>query len=478
MVLFLYNEVYAGNSAFSTGRGGVASVSLVTANGFSGSVANSTTTPAITLSTNITGILKGNGTAMSAAVAGTDYEVPLTFSTGLTRATNTVTVNTTQNIARLSNFTSNGFVKTSGGDGTLSVDTNTYLTGNQTITLSGDLTGSGATAITGTLATVNSNVGSFTCADVTVNAKGLVTAAANGTCGGGGGATTALDNLASVAINTALLPATTSVTDLGSSTKAWNDLFLGGSGAKIDIGSNFAITYQSGSSLRFSSSSGNPVVFDIGTIRPLSDNTTVLGVASVGFADLFMGSGAVIGFNNGDVTLTHSTNLLTVAGGDLAVPMGASSSAATVGGKANVNTTAVGNVGAGTDDLITYTLPANSLSANGKGVRITAWGTTANNANSKTLTLNFGSTAILTNSLTTSIAGVWRIEAEVFRTGASTQDYSSQLVTTGTAGVALNDLEIGTSAQTDSSNITIKCTGAATSDNDIVQEGMLVEMIN
>ena len=53
---------------------------------------------------------------------------------------------------KLGSLTSNGFVKTSGGDGTLSVDTNTYLTGNQTITLSGDVSGSGTTAITTTIA--------------------------------------------------------------------------------------------------------------------------------------------------------------------------------------------------------------------------------------------------------------------------------------------------------------------------------------
>lgn len=162
-----------------TGTGTVTSVSVVSANGFAGSVATATTTPAITLSTTITGLLKGNGTAISAAVsgtdyapatsgtsilkgngsggfsnasAGTDYEVPLTFSTGLTRTVNTVTVNTTQNIAKLSNLTSNGFVKTSGGDGTLSIDTNTYITGNQTITLSGDITGSGTTGITTAIA--------------------------------------------------------------------------------------------------------------------------------------------------------------------------------------------------------------------------------------------------------------------------------------------------------------------------------------
>ena len=54
-----------------------------------------------------------------------------------------------------------------------------YLTGNQTITLSGDATGSGTTAIPVTLATVNSNVGTFQ--GLTVNGKGLVTAAVSTT---------------------------------------------------------------------------------------------------------------------------------------------------------------------------------------------------------------------------------------------------------------------------------------------------------
>lgn len=58
------------------GSGTVTTVSVATANGFAGTVANATTTPAITLTTSITGIIKGNGTAMSAAVAGTDYVAP------------------------------------------------------------------------------------------------------------------------------------------------------------------------------------------------------------------------------------------------------------------------------------------------------------------------------------------------------------------------------------------------------------------
>ena len=52
--------------------------------------------------------------------------------------------------------------------------------------------------------------------------------------GSGGGATTSLSNLANVAINTSLLPATTLTIDLGSSTKRWRDLYL--SGNTISLG--------------------------------------------------------------------------------------------------------------------------------------------------------------------------------------------------------------------------------------------------
>ncbi len=73
----------------------------------------------------------------------------------------------------------------------------------------------------------------------------------------GSGATTALDNLAAVAINAALVLAVSDAFALGSATKMWSDLFLA--------------------------------------------------------------SGAVINFNNGDVTITHGSNVITIGGGDLAL---------------------------------------------------------------------------------------------------------------------------------------------------------------
>ena len=73
----------------------------------------------------------------------------LSFSTGLTRTGNTIAVNSIQNITALSNLTTNGLIKTSGGTGALSIATasdfpilNQNTTGNAaTVTTNANLTG-------------------------------------------------------------------------------------------------------------------------------------------------------------------------------------------------------------------------------------------------------------------------------------------------------------------------------------------------
>ncbi len=84
--------VSGGSSAPTWGSGGgsVTTVSVVSANGFAGTVANPSSTPAITLTTSITGVLKGNGTAISAATSGTDYSAGTSaLATGILKSTTT-----------------------------------------------------------------------------------------------------------------------------------------------------------------------------------------------------------------------------------------------------------------------------------------------------------------------------------------------------------------------------------------------------
>jgi len=84
-----------GTWATPAGSGTVTSVSVTSANGFAGSVATAISTPAITLTTSLTGMLKGNGTALLAATVRTDYAEPTTaLATGILKNTTTTGAHT------------------------------------------------------------------------------------------------------------------------------------------------------------------------------------------------------------------------------------------------------------------------------------------------------------------------------------------------------------------------------------------------
>ena len=113
--------------------------------GFTSNTGTVTSVAALTLGTTGTDVSSTVANGSTAAVITLNIPTASAANRGALSSTDWSTFNGKQ--AALSGT---GFVKSTAG--TISYDTNTYITGNQTITLSGAITGSGATAITTTLA--------------------------------------------------------------------------------------------------------------------------------------------------------------------------------------------------------------------------------------------------------------------------------------------------------------------------------------
>jgi hypothetical protein len=127
------------------------------------------------------------------------------------------------------------------------------------------------------------------------------------------------------------------------------------------------------------------------------------------------------------------------------------------------------------DTLQTFTLPANTLDANGRCLRIRAWGTYGATATNKTIRLYFG--VVIYNSTALAQNGTsWILEAEVYKTGSNNQTSWATIL----AGNSDPGAQVNTPNQTDSSGIVIKVTGqnGTANANDIVCNGMSVLMIN
>lgn len=172
-----------------------------------------------------------------------------------------------------------------------------------------------------------------------------------------------------------------------------------------------------------------------------------------------------------DADMTFSTDTLTVT--KVLVKAGSSSSTAKVGGTLTTSTTAVGNVGAGEDDLITYSVPASTLGTNLDYIEFDMGGTFAANANTKRVRIKFGATTLFDTTALIFNGVDWRAEGKIIRTGATTQ---KAICTFSSATTLLTQIaDYTTPGETLSGAVTLKATGEATSNNDIVQEYLTVK---
>lgn len=139
----------------------------------------------------------------------------------------------------------------------------------------------------------------------------------------------------------------------------------------------------------------------------------------------------------------------------------------TFGKLVNSTISSAANVGAGEDNLLSYSIPANTLDDNGEVLKLKALGSLAANANNKRLRLYLG--GVLTyDSGNIAAGGSWCIELEIIRI---TQNSQKLLV----HSFPVIDKQYSTAAVDLSTAITVQFTAEAVANNDVVQEALLVE---
>ncbi|MFA6095416.1 MAG: hypothetical protein WC767_01075, partial [Candidatus Paceibacterota bacterium] len=300
-------------SSVGGGTGTVTDVSVVSANGFAGSVATSTTTPAITLSTTITGILKGNGTAISAATAGTDY---------VTAASTNTFTNKTFDTAGLGNsFSINGTAITSvSGAGAVILANSPVFVDDITLGAAGGATGSilfkGTTSGTVTVKTKDAaGTWTLTLPDSDGDSGQVLSTDGAGVTSwvSAGGVPTTI-TVADEATDTSCFISffTAATGDLGPKTNA-NLTFNSNTGVLTSASSVLTTTDINGGTIDGTTIGATSATTIVGTtitantsFLPDADGGAALGSATLGFSILGLASASTINFANGNVLLTHS----------------------------------------------------------------------------------------------------------------------------------------------------------------------------
>lgn len=250
--------------AVGSGSGTVTSVSVVTGNGFAGTVATATTTPAITIQTTLGAgnIPVSNGTGFQAA--------PLTGTGNIVLATSPTITGAT-----LTTSSVNGVTLTTGGSAT------TFLNG-----AGGYTTPVGAGDVIGPASATDSALALF---DTTTGKL--------------------LKNSAVQLTSTVLSPVVNDAISLGSSSLMWSDTFLATGGVLNWNNGNVTVTQGAGT-LAFNGSAGVATTFTSatgGTVLTLSGVTSGVGIAAGNIT-----AGTVLnatGITNGIViNYTASTN--------------------------------------------------------------------------------------------------------------------------------------------------------------------------
>jgi len=338
------------------GSGTVTSVSVVSANGLAGTVATATTTPAITLSTTITGILKGNGTAVSAVTVGSGLSfdgTTLSATAGGGNVSNTgtpvnnqiavwtdattiegdadLTFDTTNNklstgAILLSGLTASEIVITDGSKNLVSAAVATYPSLTELTYVKG-VTSAIQTQLNAKQATITFGTGVQTALGVNIGSAGAPVLF-NGALGTPtSGTVTNLTGTASININGtvgATTPTTGVFTTATANSFIPNSSTIPSNGMYLPLANTLGWAINSAAELRLNSA----------LLGPSTDGGLELGATTIGWGALNLSSAATININNSNWVATHSSGILTVGTGDLRVTTAGTNTASvvTVGG--------------------------------------------------------------------------------------------------------------------------------------------------
>ena len=173
-------------------------------------------------------------------------------------------------------------------------------------------------------------------------------------------------------------------------------------GGDVSAAANFAtdnVVIRSDGTSKGVQATGIVIDDTTNAMHPGTNDAGVLGTATLSWSDLFLASGAVINFNNGDVTLTHAANTLTMAGGDLALgannltmtgSLGATGARLTAGWFTDLTVTnAIAGSITGSAASVTNATFTTALTVNGGTLTLTA-----NVANTSVLTIGAGAVSV------------------------------------------------------------------------------------
>jgi hypothetical protein len=125
--------------------------------------------------------------------------------------------------------------------------------------------------------------------------------------------------------------------------------------------------------------------------------------------------------------------------------------------------------------LLSYVLPAKTLSVAGNVIEVTAWGTTASNAAPKSIALQIGGVTYTTGTSNSNATG-WNIFATVAKAAANSQFEFYQASHSGLLIVPKNSTD--TSVDTGTIQIAVSCADASAAQSNVLLYGFTVEYFN